>query len=253
MVVISSVQAWYTGWSHHLVRPVVQRHSFVVSLSSCGVKCVFGLLTVLFYTALDLPITTKLIKFSVSHHHQCQDSWGGGGGGDGGAICHCCCSEQTPHDHKIYPWRRNAFTSFSCYAWLKCILTENVQLWLADHGVQLISHDYMWILHKDTIIHKYLCGYSVSGVYSGRMCSLSILHRGRMTYWLKGLIYSDEASGEARGLVLVMKSTPSLLPDKHHTHGVTAALETLNLVIWRTLTTKVWDILLFSASLCGCV
>lgn len=36
-------------------------------------------------------------------------------------------------------------------------------------------------------------------------------HRGWMTYWLKRLIYSDEASGEAPGLVWVMKSTPSLL------------------------------------------
>lgn len=46
-------------------------------------------------------------------------------------------------------------------------------------------------------------------------------HRGWMTYWLKGLIYSDEASGEAPGLVLVMKSTPSLLtlaPPQTHAH-----------------------------------
>lgn len=136
-MVVSSVQARYTSWSHHLLCPLVRRHSCVVSLSSCSVKFVFSLFTVLFYTALHLPITTKLIKFSVSHHHhQCQDSRGGW---RGVAICHCCCSEQTPHDHRIYPWSLNAFTSFSCYAWLKCILMENVQLWLTDHGVQLVS------------------------------------------------------------------------------------------------------------------
>lgn len=48
-------------------------------------------------------------------------------------------------------------------------------------------------------------------------------HRGWMTYWLKRLIYSDEASGEAPGLVLVMKSTPSLLalaPQQTHAHMV---------------------------------
>lgn len=46
----------------------------------------------------------------------------------------------------------------------------------------------------------------------GWLCSLRALHRGWMTYWLKGLIYSDEASGEAWGLVLVMKSTPLSSP-----------------------------------------
>lgn len=49
-------------------------------------------------------------------------------------------------------------------------------------------------------------------------------HRGRMTYWLKRLIYSDEASGEAPGLVLVTKSTPSPLAlAPQQTHGATAA------------------------------